>query len=56
MMTWVILLFAGGLFLVFAEFMVPGGVCGVLGAAGIIASCVMGVMYYPDYAVWILMG
>lgn len=56
MIMWIVLLFAGGLFLVFAEFMVPGGICGLLGGVGIITSCVLGVMHYPDYAVWIIMG
>jgi membrane-bound serine protease (ClpP class) len=54
MMLWVLLLFTGGLILILAEFLIPGGICGVIGGAMIIASCVFGCINYPEYAFFII--
>jgi membrane-bound serine protease (ClpP class) len=56
MIWWALVLFGGGMFLVLAEFIVPGGVCGLTGALMIGASTVIGCMHYPDYALWIVSG
>lgn len=56
MIGWVVLLYGAGLVLVFAEFFVPGGICGSFGGIAIVASCVLGIYYYPQYAVFIVLA
>lgn len=55
-MTWIILLYFGGLALILSEFFVPGMVCGILGGSMILASGVMGIMRAPEYTVFIVLG
>ena len=53
---WVILLLVAGMVLVLSEFIVPGGICGILGVVLVVASCVVGVAAYPDFTLWIILG
>lgn len=46
---WVVFLLVAGLALVLAEFLVPGGICGVAGAVLIVVSCIAGCYRYPDH-------
>lgn len=54
MIYWVILLFVAGMALILAEFILPGAVLGVLGAIALIISTGLGVVFYPDYAIFIV--
>lgn len=56
MIWWVLLLYFGGLILIVAEFLVPGGVCGAAGGMAVIASAVLGSIYYPDFRALILIA
>ena len=54
---WVVaLLFVAGVILLFAEFLLPGAILGVIGAAMIIASTVLGWVRYPEYGLFIFGG
>ncbi|MCX8064550.1 MAG: hypothetical protein N3G21_05180 [Candidatus Hydrogenedentes bacterium] len=55
MIWWVILLFIGGVILILAEFLLPGGICGSVGLIMVVLSCVIGWTYYPDYFIWIFL-
>jgi membrane-bound serine protease (ClpP class) len=54
--TWAILFFIAGIILIFAEFLLPSGVCGAVGTLMIVASAALGLYHYPDYALWIVGG
>ena len=56
MLTWVILLYIGGMVLILAEFLVPGGVCGFIGALAVLGSAWLGCFHYPDYVLFIILG
>jgi membrane-bound serine protease (ClpP class) len=53
-MTLVIVLFAAGVALVFAEFFVPGGALGMLGGLLVIGSVALGWYRFPEYGAIIL--
>lgn len=55
-MTVIITLFLAGMILIVAEFFLPGGIMGILGFLLIVASTVTGVMNYPEYSLFIIMG
>ena len=50
MIWWILLLFAGGMVLVLAEFLLPGGLLGAAGACMLIASAGLSIYHYPDWA------
>lgn len=52
----VVILFAVGIVLIVSEFIVPGGVLGVLGGILLIISCVLGWIWYPSYGIFIVLG
>jgi membrane-bound serine protease (ClpP class) len=56
MIGWILLLYFGGLFLIVAEFFVPGGICGAFGGAAVLASAAMAVMYFPSYAFFVILA
>lgn len=56
MIWWMLLLFILGMTMILAEFLLPGGVLGVLGACAMVGSTIIGVMTFPDYAVLIIFG
>jgi membrane-bound serine protease (ClpP class) len=56
MITWVLILFAGGMVLILAEFIVPGMICGILGGLLVISSAGLGCYTYPDYTWTIIVG
>ena len=56
MIWWVIFLFLAGMILVLAEFIVPGGIVGTFGVLLLLISGGMGVAYYPDYALLIVVS
>jgi len=56
MIWWVIFLFLAGMILVLAEFIVPGGIVGSFGVLLLLVSGGMGVAYYPDYALTIVVS
>ena len=55
-MFWPLLLFVLGISLIVLEFVLPGVVCGIGGAALLCISAVMGIAAYPDYTFMIIMG
>ncbi len=56
-MIWsAVLLYIGGIALVLAEFLVPGGICGGLGALFVLTSCALGCYAVPDHAFFIILG
>ncbi len=56
MIGWVIFLFVVGMVLILSEFIVPGGICGVLGGLLLLVSCGLGWYHYPDEGVLIVIG
>lgn len=56
MIWWVLFLFITGMVLILAEFIVPGGLCGVIGVILLITSTIMGCSNYPDHSLWIIIG
>ncbi len=52
----VILLFAAGIVLVLAEFIVPGAILGVLGGICLLVSAGLGWYLFPEYALFIVIG
>lgn len=56
MIWWALLLFSGGLALVFAEFLLPGAVCGIAGVLLLVVAGLLGVMAAPGYGLPILLG
>jgi membrane-bound serine protease (ClpP class) len=53
---WVLLLYMGGLILIFAEIFLPGGILGAIGVAGVVASIVLTFMWLPEQAVmWVFL-
>lgn len=55
MIWWAILLFIGGVVLILAEFVLPGGICGSVGFIMVVLSSIIGWIYYPDYFLWIFL-
>jgi membrane-bound serine protease (ClpP class) len=55
-MTPVIILFVAGVALIFAEFFVPGGALGILGALLVFGSIALGWYRFPEYGVILLAG
>ena len=53
-MTWGLILAVVGIFLILAEFIVPGMICGILGTGLVITSAVLLIQAYPDAAVLII--
>lgn len=49
MIWWVIFLFAGGMALILAEFIIPGAICGVIGGILLLTSCALGIYAYPHH-------
>ncbi len=56
MIWWAVMLFASGMALILAEFFLPGGVLGTLGAIFLVISGAIGVYYYPDHAFFIILA
>lgn len=53
---WVLVLFVAGIALILAEFLLPGAICGAVGAVCLLASSGLAIYEYPDQAFWIIMG
>lgn len=56
MIWWVVFFFLTGMFLILAEFIVPGGICGLVGGLLVLASGGIGVYTFPEYALEIVTG
>jgi membrane-bound serine protease (ClpP class) len=56
MTVWLIIMYAAGLVLVLAEFIVPGLICGILGGGLLLASGVLACHAAPEYTVFIVVG
>ena len=56
MIGWVLLFFIAGMCMILAEFLLPGGVLGMLGALLVLTSAALGVYAYPEQAVLIIFG
>ena len=56
MTVWIVLLLAGGVMLILAEFFLPGLVCGVAGAMMIIGAMTWTALEHPETAVPIITG
>lgn len=56
MIWWLLLIFGVGMVLILAEFIVPGGILGVIGVLLLLLSGGLGIYYYPDYTVFIIVG
>lgn len=54
MIWWALLLFLGGIVLIYAEFLLPGGICGVTGAIMLLASGALGVAALPGYELFVI--
>jgi membrane-bound serine protease (ClpP class) len=52
-LLWVAIIFIAGCILLLSEFLLPGGVLGVLGAVMLIGGCIYGMVAVPEYAVYI---
>lgn len=55
-LLWVALIFLAASVLILAEFILPGGVLGVLGAVLLVGGCAYGMITLPEYALFILVG
>ncbi|HEO72724.1 MAG TPA: hypothetical protein ENN80_15815 [Candidatus Hydrogenedentes bacterium] len=56
-MVWLIVLtYVGGVVLVLAEFLVPGGVCGFVGALLVFTSAGLSCYHFPGLALFILLA
>lgn len=55
-MTVPIVLFIAGIMLILSEFFLPGAIMGILGFLLIVTSTVSGVMSFPEYALFIIVG
>lgn len=55
-LLWVVLLFFAASLLILLEFVLPGGVLGILGAALLVGGAVYGVVMLPQYALFIIIG
>ncbi len=56
-MFWLALgLFLAGIILILAEFLLPGGVLGVLGAILVLGSAGVGIYEYPELSLFIVIG
>jgi len=53
---WAVFLFMAAAVLIILEFLLPGGILGTFGALALVASGVVGVMYYPELALFIILG
>lgn len=51
-----LILFIAGIILILSEFFLPGAIIGILGFLLIIASTVTGVLRYPEYTLFIVVG
>ena len=56
MIVWVLMLFATGMALILAEFIMPGMICGIVGGLLVLGSAALGCYTYPDYALIIIVG
>ncbi len=56
MILWVILLFVAGVALILAEFLIPGMIAGIIGATLVLASGALGIYYYPEHAIMIVIA
>lgn len=56
MIVWAALLFLAGVVLILAEFIIPGLICGVIGAGLVIAGGAIACRAYPDYVLFIVLG
>jgi membrane-bound serine protease (ClpP class) len=56
MTAWLAILYAAGIVLILAEFIVPGMICGILGGTLVIASGVIACYTFPEYTVLIVVG
>jgi len=56
MIWWVLLLFIGGMVLILAEFILPGGILGIMGGVMFITSMGLGIYAYPEHVVPIVIG
>jgi len=52
-MTWVIILYIGGIMLISSEFVLPGAIMGIMGFCSVIGSIVLGWYKFPDYGLFI---
>lgn len=55
-LLWVVLIFLAACALILTEFVLPGGVLGLLGAVLLVGGCAWGMVSLPHYAVFILVG
>ncbi|MFM1919750.1 MAG: hypothetical protein RLZZ303_1384 [Candidatus Hydrogenedentota bacterium] len=55
-LLWVALIFLAASVLILAEFILPGGVLGVLGSVLLVGGCAYGMITLPEYALFILVG
>lgn len=56
MIAWVVLFLVAGMGLILAEFLLPGGILGVIGVLLVITSAALGIHAYPGHALWIILG
>lgn len=56
MALWAVMLYIGGVILILAEFIVPGGVCGLIGFMMVAASVYLGCTAAPALMLFIIIG
>jgi membrane-bound serine protease (ClpP class) len=56
MIWWMLFFFLAGMALILAEFIVPGGICGLVGAILVIVSGGIGLHAYPEWTSFIIAG
>ncbi len=55
-MTWIATLFVGGIMLIASEFVLPGGIMGIMGFCLILGSIFLGWSTFPEYGLIIAIG
>jgi membrane-bound serine protease (ClpP class) len=56
MIWWAVLLFFAGIVLIYAEFILPGGICGATGLLMLLGSGALGVSALPGYEIFVIVG
>ena len=54
--VWVLVTFVAGILLILSEFLLPGGILGVMGVITLIGSVAIGIGAFPDYALFIVIS
>jgi len=56
MIWWMLLLYAGGMVLILAEFILPGAIAGIGGGIFLVICTTLAFAYYPEHAMFIVIA